>query len=260
MATVNNSFIITVKDLSFGYHRDKAVLSNVNCNIAEHEFTVIMGKNGSGKSTLLRNIGGIVPYHTGSIKIKGKELKRLHPLRRAGYIGFLAQHHKAVFPFKVKEVVLTGRASYIRYLPKKQDEYETAKAMEMAGIYSLKNRIYSELSGGEQQLVMIARILAQQPDVLLMDEPISHLDYNNQLRIIKMIKQLVKSGVTVVAVLHEPNMAYLFGNRFIYIHNKTAHMVEQENPWEHPLVNEIFHDDLRAVEHKGKYVFIPQLS
>jgi iron complex transport system ATP-binding protein len=259
MATIKNP-LIEVTGLSFGYSRSEEVLSSASCSFAGEKFTVIMGQNGSGKSTLLRAIGGIVPYHTGSIKVNGVELMSLNPTERARCIGFLSQHHKAVFPFKVSEVVLTGRASYVRFLPGKGDKYEAEKAMDLAGISLLKNRIYSELSGGEQQLVMIARILAQQPEILLLDEPISHLDYNNQIRILKIIKLLVEKRVTVIAVLHDPNMAYLFGDAFIYIHDKSAHEVNQKNAWEHALVNEIFHDDLQAVEYKGKYFFIPQLS
>jgi len=259
MAAIDNP-IIKITDLSFGYGKGQEIISRTGCSIRENRFTVIMGKNGSGKSTLLRLAGGILSYHSGSIMIRGKELKRLKPKERAKYAGFLAQQHKAVFPFKVSEVVLTGRASYIRYLPGKSDELEAERAMDLVGISDMKDRIYSELSGGEQQLVMIARILAQNPSILLMDEPISHLDYNNQLHILKMIKHLVENRVTVVAVLHDPNMAYLFGDEFIYIHNKKAHEVHEKRAWEHALVNQIFHDHLHTVEYNGKHLFIPQLS
>jgi iron complex transport system ATP-binding protein len=258
MATINNS-LIEVEGLSFGYNRGEEILSGISCSVNPDKFTVMMGRNGSGKSTLLRLVSGILPYHKGSIRIRGTELKKLKPGQRARHIGFLAQQHKAVFPFRVSEVVLTGRASYIKYLPGREDEYEAARAMELTGISCMKDRIYSELSGGEQQLVMIARILAQNPDILLMDEPISHLDYNNQIHILKMIRQLVSNGVSVVAVLHDPNMALLFGDEFIYIHDNRAHEVQQKNAWEHAVVNRIFHDDLQPFEYKGKYLLIPQL-
>ncbi len=257
--TTTNAPLIEIRDLSFGYNKDQEILSKTSCSVTADKFTVIMGRNGSGKSTLLRLASGILPYQTGSIKIKGTELKNLKPGQRARHIGFLAQQHKAVFPFRVSEVVLTGRASYVTYLPGKDDEYEAARAMELAGISALKNRIYSELSGGEQQLVMIARILAQNPDILMMDEPISHLDYNNQIHILKMIRQLVENGVSVVAVLHDPNMALLSGDEFIYIHNRKAHQVRQEDALEHALVNRVFHDDVQTVEHKGKQILIPNL-
>jgi iron complex transport system ATP-binding protein len=258
MATIETP-LIEVKDLSFRYARGKDVLSDTGCSIATGKFTVIMGRNGSGKSTLLRLIGGLLPYHTGSIKIRGTELKKLKPGQRARQIGFLAQQHRAVFPFKVSEVVLTGRASYINYLPGKEDRDEATRAMELTGISGLRDRIYSELSGGEQQLVMIARMLAQKPGILLMDEPVSHLDYNNQVHILKMIRKLVEKGVPVVAVLHDPNMALLFADVFIFVHDSRAHTVDQENAWKHAVANRVFHDDLQTFEYNGKYLLIPQM-
>lgn len=259
MAIINKP-IIAIDGLSFGFEKRNEILSNVNCSISENSFTVIMGKNGSGKSTLLRLISGIIPYSSGSIKLFNQELKKLKLKERARFLGFLPQHHKAIFPFKVSEVVLTGRASYIQFSPKKSDIYQADKAMELAGISPLKNRIYSELSGGEQQLVMIARLLAQQPKALLLDEPISHLDYNNQIRILKMLKELVANNISVIAVLHDPNMAFLFGEKFIYCHNKKAHAINTDKAWEHKLVSEIFNTNLQSFEHEGKAVFIPQLS
>lgn len=250
--------IISIDNLSFNYGHNQTVISEVCCNITENTFTVIMGKNGSGKSTLLRLLGGIMPYHTGSIKIGNVELEELRLNERAKLIGFLPQYHKPVFPFKVSEVVLTGRASYVQFLPKKSDEYQVDKALGLIGISSLKNRVYSELSGGEQQLVMIARLMAQQPKILLLDEPISHLDYHNQIRILKLIKELVLTDITVVAVLHDPNMAYLFGEKFIYVHDRKVHEVNDKKAWEHQLVHKIFDNQLFPVEHQGKTVFIPQ--
>ena len=235
------------------------VLSGVNCKIKENAFTVIMGNNGSGKSTLLRTIGGIHPYQSGSIKINGFELKDLKPKDRARHIGFLAQHHKAVFPFVVSEVVLTGRASFVNYLPKKEDEYEADKAMERLGISHMKNYIYSELSGGQQQLVMIARMLAQKSKIVLMDEPISALDYHNQIKIIKIIKELVEQSITVVAVLHDPNLSFLYADEFIYVHDKKAHEVTEGKAWEHPLVKEIFHEEFQRLDYKDKCIFVPNI-
>ncbi len=251
--------IISINNLSFGYGQDQTVIADVSCTISENSFTVILGKNGSGKSTFLRLLGGIMPYSYGSIKVGNVELKKMKLRERAKMVGFLPQHHKPVFPFKVSEVVLTGRASYIQFSPRTADEYHADKALELAGITSLRNRVYSELSGGEQQLVMIARVLAQQPKILLLDEPISHLDYHNQIRILKLIKGLVSTNITVIAVLHDPNMAYLFGEEFIYVHDNQVHEVNDKKAWEHQLADKIFDNQLFPIEHEGKYVFIPQV-
>ena len=258
MATIEGSRI-SVQNLTYGYGTGDTILNKLGCNIPAKKFTVILGKNGSGKSTLLRILGGIIPYSSGRVKVYEKELKEIKLKDRARLIGFLPQHHKAVFPFKVNDVIMTGRASYVNLSPTEKDQYEVDKAIEMIGISFLKNRIYTELSGGEQQLVMIARLLAQKPKILLLDEPVSHLDYNNQLRVIKLIKELVEHGIAVVAVLHDPNMAYMFGDNFIYVHENRAFEIAQQDIREHRLIKDVFHDNLLTIEHKGKFLIIPQL-
>ena len=255
MARIEEHGMIQVAGLTYSYGREN-VLQDVSCQIHPDRFTVIMGKNGSGKSTLLRLIGGLIPYHSGSICMGDQELASMPHRERARWIGFLGQHHRAVFPFTVEDVVQTGRSPYIRFVPGRKDKAITEEAMELAGILSLRKRIYSELSGGEQQLVLIGRLLAQQARILLLDEPISHLDYNNQLRVIKLIRHLVAGGKTVIAVLHDPNMAYLFGQQFIYVHDRKVHEVTGK-AWEHDLVGEIFHHELQTVEHGGKCLFFP---
>lgn len=249
--------IIEVNDLSLSYGGN-IVLSEVNCKIEKGAFTVIMGNNGSGKSTLLRAMGGIVPYQSGSIKIDSQNLNAFSIKDRAKKVAFLSQNHHPVFPFKVSEVVLTGRASFVGYMPQKEDWYEVDKALERLGIEKIKNSVYSELSGGQRQLVMIARMLTQKSQILLMDEPINALDFNNQIKIIKIIKELVEQGITIVAVLHDPNLSYLYGDNFIYVHQKKLYEVK-ENPWEHPLVSEMFSDSFTKLNYKEKCIFVPNL-
>ncbi|PWD99054.1 ABC transporter ATP-binding protein [Marinilabilia rubra] len=260
MAAIVDKPAITVNRLSHSYVNGKPVLQDVSFSIPENQFTVIMGQNGSGKSTLLRMTAGILPYHFGTVKAKGSEVRELKPKERARKIGFLPQHHKPVFPFKVSEVVLTGRASYVNFTPGKKDVYEVDKALELLGISALKDRVYSDLSGGEQQLVMIARLIAQKPEVLMLDEPISHLDYNNQLRVLKMLSSLTNQNLTIVAVLHDPNMANLFGERFLFVHNRKVHEVDSAETFNHELVREVFYDDLTMFKHEGRYVFLPRVK
>ena len=245
--------------LSFGYGQH-VVLSDVSLNIARNQFTVILGQNGSGKSTLLRLMAGLIPYTTGSIRIHDQELRDLMPNKRAGSIGFLAQKHKAVFPFSVEQVVLTGRAARVVYIPSGKDIHIAREAIKMAGIEHLKDRVYTELSGGEQQLVMIARTLAQQPEIILFDEPVSHLDFNNQIRIMGLIRRLINQGLTVVAVLHDPNLAFYFSDQFLYIHNQKVYEVNEGKPWEHKLVREVFNENIEILTHKDKCFFVPSYN
>ncbi|MCB2220979.1 MAG: ABC transporter ATP-binding protein [Bacteroidetes bacterium] len=249
--------IIEIKDLSFAYD-GKTVLEDLSICIPENQFTVILGRNGSGKSTLLRLMAGLLPVHQGSILTKGKNLRTYTRRQRSGLLGFLPQKHKAVFPFSVDEVVLTGRAAHIKMVPSKEDRIKRDEAIEMLGIRHLRNRKYSELSGGEQQLVMIARALAQQPKMLLLDEPISHLDYNNQIDLLRLLKYLVSLGISIVAVLHDPNLALFYGDYFILLDHKRAEEADRSNVLNMQITDIIFSQNIRRIEHDGVQLFIPE--
>ncbi len=204
---------IEVIDLSFGYGRH-AVLHSVSLEIREGTFHVLLGRNGSGKSTLVRVLAGMTPYRQGLVRVMGTQLNDLSPSRRAKIVGYLPQRHHVVFPFSVEDVVLTGRAAFVRYLPGKEDHAKVAEILERLGIAHLRHRPFPELSGGEQQIVQIARVLAQEPRIILLDEPTSHLDVSNQTLLLELLRDVLDWGLTVVAVLHDPNVAFLFGDAF----------------------------------------------
>jgi len=249
---------IEVQDLDFSY-ADHPVLSKINLQILPSRLGVIMGRNGSGKSTFLRILCGILPYRSGRIRIMGRELHALDGRARARSLGYLGQMHRPVFPFRVHDVVLTGRAGYVRFLPDRGDRIAADGALEKVGIVHLKDRVYTELSGGEQQLVMIARALAQEPDILLLDEPTTHLDHVNQVVVLKLLKRLAHDGLAVVAVLHDPNMAFLFGTDFFFVHGGRIHRVEDDKPWNSPLLRRVFHERLRIVTHRDGALVIPDI-
>ncbi|MCB0806113.1 MAG: ABC transporter ATP-binding protein [Bacteroidales bacterium] len=256
MATIKP--IIETNGLSFAYH-SKTVLKDCTIQIPENQFTVVLGRNGSGKSTLLRLMAGLLPLQKGSVRIDGIDLKKLNSKQRAGLIGFLPQKHKAIFPFKVDEVVLTGRAAQVRMIPSEKDRSIRDEAIEMLGIGHLKHRIYSELSGGEQQLVMIARALAQQPKILLLDEPVSHLDYNQQIRLLRLLKKLVTNGKSIVTVLHDPNLALAVAEYFVLIHEeKVSHIYADEANY-YKWIQSVFSCDIQKVEREGVSFYIPRI-
>jgi iron complex transport system ATP-binding protein len=250
---------ISIKSLSFGYSRNM-ILENIFAQIPYGSFTVIMGRNGSGKSTLLKLISGLLHPSEGDIYIDDKMLRTLSNRKKARLIGFLGQQHRAIFPFTVEEVVMTGRAAFVGIVPKLSDKLVVEESIERVGISHLMKRFYTDLSGGEQQLVMIARLLAQQPKILILDEPISHLDFNNQLRIIQLIKQLVNDGITVVATLHDPNNAFLFGDSFIFVHDKKVIADKTNEPWNNPLIHKIFHDEIELIAYKKKHLIFPKIN
>ncbi len=217
---------IVLKNISFAYGNHQ-VLKEISCEFEAGKMSVILGKNGSGKSTLLRIMAGLLKKQQGEVFYNKSEISGMSMHKRAAVFGFLPQQHKAVFPFRVRDVVLTGRAGFVQFNPSADDLSKADNAMKRAGIEYLKDRLYTELSGGEQQMVMLARVLAQLPKVLLLDEPTSHLDFNNQSRILALLRILADSGMTVVIVMHDPNMAFLYGDRHIYL--KEGVIKDQKN-------------------------------
>ena len=255
MEQLNNA--ISVSNVSFAY-ADTVILEDVNIEIDTGKLTFVLGQNGSGKSTFLKILAGLLHLHKGNIKIFGKDSAKLSFKESSMMTGFLNQSHKAVFPFSVGDVVLTGRAGFINYIPKKTDLTAAGQAMEKAGILHLRNRNYAELSGGEQQLVMIARLLAQNPQILLLDEPTTHLDFTNQSNLIKLLKKLVKEGLTIIAAIHDPNLAFLFGDDFLFVKDKKVIRADESSTaWDIDFLKTIYHGNIQSIPYNGRALLVP---
>ena len=256
----SNKSVVEISNLSFSYGKQQVnILNDVNAKIYEGCLTIVLGKNGSGKSTFLRLISGLLLNRSGSIKIYGKELNEIRNYDRARLLSFLPQNHKSVFPFKVSDVVLTGRAPYSGFFPNSKDIQKAHNALSKLNLIHLKDRIYSELSGGEQQLVMISRIIAQETKLIILDEPISHLDFNNQIRVIKLLKKMVAEEFTIVISIHDPNLAFLSGDDFLLVNGGKIICPDNEKPWENSELNEVFNKDISKLDYKNKKLFIPEI-
>jgi iron complex transport system ATP-binding protein len=251
---------IIVKDLSFGFGQN-TILHHLDFSVPPGRFTAVLGKNGSGKSTLLRLIAGFIRPQSGSIEVFGMNVKSLSFAERARRIGFLPQIHYPVFPFTVEEVVLTGRAAYVFSTPTDKDREKAKDAMGRIGIEDLRKRPYTELSGGERQLVMIARVLAQEPKVMLLDEPLSNLDLSNQVRILNLLKSLVASGLTVVAVLHDPNVAFRYGDHFVFLKNGMIREPERlEGFHSAQMLTDVYGIKIEVIPVRNKVFIVPHLE
>jgi iron complex transport system ATP-binding protein len=250
---------ISVQSLTFRYGATH-VLHDVSVEIQERKFTAILGRNGSGKSTLMRILAGLLPYQNGTVLLMGNDMKSLSPRSCADLVGFLPQFHKPVFPFSVTDVVMTGRARFIGLLPSKTDHHAVGMALERVGASHLALRPYTDLSGGEQQLVLIARLLAQNPKILLLDEPTSHLDIGNQSKLFGLLRSFVNDGLTVCAVLHDPSSAFLYADEFLFTGRKSVCCVsEGRSSCDTAFLKEIFDTDLDIIQHKGYPVVVPRI-
>jgi iron complex transport system ATP-binding protein len=210
---------ISVENLTLSYEKN-LVLNNINFSIKKGSVVTLLGPNGCGKTTLLKIINGFLKQNTGTVYIDSKNLEEITNLELAKILGHVSQMHKSFFPFTVLDVVLTGRMPYISMFstPGKEDVEKAYQVLEFMGIEHFAQRPYTQISGGEKQLVMIAKALAQEPDFLLLDEPTSFLDLKNQIHVLKTIINLAKTrNITVLMTLHEPNHALLFSDEIILL-------------------------------------------
>lgn len=208
---------MNVNNLSFNY-AGVPILNDVEFNVGLGELVAIVGPNGSGKSTLLKCINRILKPKQNSVLINGVDSGRLSVKELSMMMGYVPQTSVSAFPFTVFDVVMMGRKPYIHWSIGERDSEIVALMLDFLGIGHLALRHFSELSGGEQQKVIIARALAQQPEILLLDEPTSSLDIRHQLEILCILRGLAQSGGrSVVVTLHDLNLASRFSDRIILL-------------------------------------------
>jgi iron complex transport system ATP-binding protein len=202
--------VLSVSGLTFGYTgAGRVVLRDLSLEVPARGVTAILGPNGSGKTTLLRLFLGVLRPQGGSICLAGRPLGRYSRWERGRWLGLVPQDEHIPFDFSVLEYVLLGRAPYLGPLamPGEADRCIALDALATVGLEPLQERPLPTLSGGERQLAVVARALAQQPRILLLDEPTAHLDLSNQGRLLDIMRGLVGRGVTLVMTTHDPNLA-----------------------------------------------------
>lgn len=204
---------IEIKNLSFSYGESQ-ILHDVNFTAKEGELIAILGPNGAGKSTLFKCILKFPRGYSGDIYFNGKSSRDMSNVEIAKSIAYIPQSCDPVFNYTVKDMVLMGTTASIGTLQMpKQEQVDTAMdALEMLGISHLANRGVKRISGGEWQLAMIARALAQKAKIIIMDEPTANLDYGNQTKVMRMIKHLTIKGYTIIMSTHNPDQALIFAD------------------------------------------------
>jgi len=211
--------MISVNNISFSYNSDGDTIKNISFTFNNGELIALLGPNGSGKTTVLKCLNGTLKPKRGEIYLDNFNIKDLSYKEIAKLISVVPQEHTAVFSYLVIDIVAMGITPYLSFgrMPTKKDYRSAYEKLEFFNIQHLAEKNYNQLSGGEKQLVLIARALMQNTDYLIMDEPTSHLDFKNQHLLMKELKKLSESGKGVITALHDPNLALRFCDRIIMI-------------------------------------------
>lgn len=204
---------IKVENLCFAYGKHQ-VLKNVSFSVAENHLLSVLGPNGVGKSTLFSCILGLLPNYSGKIEVDGQDIRNISTREMARRIAYIPQSHNPSFNYTVFDMVLMGTTQQVSVFstPGKKQIERAKRAIERMGIEHLSNRGFNMISGGERQLAIIARALAQEAHTLIMDEPTANLDFGNQIKVLTQIKSLANDGYTIIQSTHNPDQTFLFSD------------------------------------------------
>lgn len=249
--------MIVVKDLSFAYPGTKDILHDVSFTLEPGHCLALLGNNGAGKSTLLKCFNRIHEPRKGTITMDGVSIHQMRRVDIARTMAYVAQQTEAG-QLTVFDSVLLGRKPYIRMNPTEEDLEITRSVIHRMELEPYALRYTDELSGGELQKVVLARALAQQPKILLLDEPTSNLDLHNQHEVMRIAAEIAKEdGLTVIVVIHDLNLALRYCDRFLFIHKGCVYCYGDEQMVTTELLTDVYQVNAQVLEVRGrKLVFV----
>lgn len=217
--------MLKLENVCFQYRKGFPILNGVAFEVAAGEALSLLGPNGAGKTTLMRCILGLLPLKAGCVYLNGQDIAGLSARQRARLISYVPQSSMLTFPYTALEVVLMGRVAHLGLgaAPGAVDHAEALAAMEAMDIMPLAERPFQQLSGGEKQMVMIARALAQKAPLMILDEPTASLDFFNQARALKLVRALARNGQTILMTTHAPDHALLIADRVVMMKSGRVH-------------------------------------
>jgi iron complex transport system ATP-binding protein len=252
--------LIKLENISFTYRSENNhVLRTLSLEVRRGDITAILGPNGIGKTTLLHLILGWIKADSGAIYLDDKKQEEYSRREMGRLIGLVPQDEHITFEYSLLEYVLLGRSPHLHSLesPGKKDYNAAMIALEKVGLENLATRPVTHLSGGEKQLVLVARSLAQEPRILLLDEPMSNLDIANKIKLIEVLRSLKKDGVTILFTSHEPEVAagisnylILMGNDNTIEHGTTDKVLSSES------LSRIYGITVKVADYEGKKIVI----
>ncbi len=258
---------IRVEDLTFAY-KGRPILAEITLAVKAGEFFALIGPNGSGKTTLLRAISGVIPMDTGTVYLdfvdgQSHPVSQLAPKELARSLAALEQEVHVAFDFTVRETVSLGRLPHSRKLKPlaEEDRRVVEEAMERVGVAQFADRSIHSLSSGERQRVFLAMALAQEPKVLLLDEPTAHLDLKYQIEIMELIRGLSKRGLTVICALHDLNLAARYADRVgVLSQGRLVACGPPDEVFTLERIREIWHIEIEIFKESGEIWILPRSS
>ena len=255
---------ISVQQVTYAYDPPRLALNNVSFDIPAGRFCGIIGPNGSGKSTLLKCISGYIKPDFGRVTVGGRDVTAMPAREVARRMALVQQHAALEYEFTVGDIVLTGRNPHIRrWRGESKEDYEIAmNALKEAGIAHLKDRVVTELSGGEWQMMILARALTQQADIMLLDEPVTGLDIKHQVHIMSTVKRLTSQrGISVVCVLHDLNLALTYCDQIVLMQDGLLAAVGlPEDVLTRERLESVYGTNLHILEADGQTFILPVMK
>jgi iron complex transport system ATP-binding protein len=243
---------LEISSLSVGYG-SRVVLQDISLNIRAGEIFALIGPNGAGKTTLIKSVSGVIPLTAGKVLVRGRDLQKLSPSQRATYLAVVPQARNLPENYSVWQTVLMGRTPYLGWLgrPGSRDEERVVWALQRTETFTLAERRIGELSGGEQQRVLLARALAQDTPILLLDEPTAHLDLKHQSGLLELVRDLSHSNVlAVLMVLHDLNHVSMFADRVgLLVDGGLKAVGSPREVLSQDLLQEVYQVSLRVISH-----------
>lgn len=248
---------LDVNGISFRYN-NTPVLKDVSFSLRGGEFLAILGPNGSGKTTLLKCIDGVLRPQSGAILLDGKNIDDYGRRDVARIMGYVPQNNGRIFPSTVFDTMLLGRKPHIRWAPTSNDLQVVSKLIEKLNLEEFALRSITELSGGERQKVVIGRALAQQPSILLLDEPTSNLDLKHQMSVLRLVKEQIDQDISAIMALHNLNLALKYCDRVVLMSEGQIYAEGGLDVLTPEAIESVYGVKVSTVEYSGGIFVIPE--
>nr|AGF93374.1 iron(III) ABC transporter, ATP-binding protein [uncultured organism] len=248
---------LEIKNLDFSYN-GKQVLKNINFELKQGEILSLIGPNGSGKTTLLKCVNKILKPKSGKIKLNDKNIDEFSLSEIAKKIGYVPQTENNNFSTRVFDTILMGRKPYIKWKPAAEDLNIVENVIQKLNLEELALRDINELSGGQKQKVLIGRVLAQEPQIILLDEPTSDLDLKHQLEILNLIKDLSRQHISIIIAIHDLSLAQRYSDKFILLNEGKVHAAGGEEVLSQNNLEPVYGVEISIKDHSNRKLIIPE--